>query len=177
MRYIRAVIHQSPDSEDLFSAWPVDAVFEERTRQMSNEIDRMDPDVLLASDPEVLAERLAEQYGVGVPQLLHDQKVMDLLEEIDVRPVGGYRAETAEMYAAEQRTTRATSVTVHLPFEGRHRFAFNIRPTTRSTAGPPRVHEIADNELVIVYATTETDPERIVSHLDHTVAEIDKYLG
>jgi hypothetical protein len=31
------------------------------------EIDGMDPDVLLASDPEALAERIAGQYEVGVP--------------------------------------------------------------------------------------------------------------
>jgi hypothetical protein len=62
VRYIRAVIHQSPDSEDLFSAWSVGAVFGTRTKQMREEIDRMDPDVLLASDPEALAERLAGQY-------------------------------------------------------------------------------------------------------------------
>jgi hypothetical protein len=145
---------------------------------MRGEIDRMDPDVLLASDPEALAERLAGQYEVGVPQLLRDQMFMDPLEEVNLKPVGGFTAEIAEMYAAGQRAMKATGVTVHLPFEGRrHRFVFNMRPTTRSTARPPRVHKIEDDELIVVYATTETDPDRIVSHVNHTVEEIDKYLG
>jgi hypothetical protein len=52
-----------------------------------------------------------------------------------------------------------------------------MRPTTRSTARPPRVHKIEDDELIVVFATTETDPDRIVSHLNRTVEEIDKYLG
>jgi len=177
VRYIRVVIYESRDSQDLFSRWPVSAAFEGRTKEMTGEIERMDPDVLLASDPEALAERLFGQYGIVVPRLLHDQLSMDPLEEVDVRPAGGFTAETADMYAAGQRTMKAARVTVHLPFEGRHPFVFNMRPTTRSTAGPPRIHRIGDNELIVVYETTETDPDRINSHLKHTAEEIDKHLG
>lgn len=177
VQYIQAMIYQPPDSEVLFSQWHVRTVFEGRTKEMTGEIDRMDPDDLLTSDPEALAEHLFEQYGIGVPRLLHDQRYMDPLEEADVRSVGGFTAETADMHAAGQRTIKAARVTVHLPFEGRHPFVFNMRPTTRGTAGPPRVHRIGDNELIVVYETTETEPDRINSYLKRTAEEIDKYLG
>jgi hypothetical protein len=176
VRYNRVVIYQPPNSEALFSGWPVSTVFEGRTKETTGEIDRMDPDVLLASDPETLAEHLFEQYRVDVPRLLHDQRSMDPLEEVDVRTAGGFAAETADMYAVRQRTMKAARVTVHLPFEG-HPFVFNMMPTTRGTAAPPRVHKIGDNELLLVYETTETDPSQITAPLRRTAEEIDKYLA
>jgi hypothetical protein len=177
VRYIQAVIYQAANSEVLFSRWPVSTVYEGRTKEMLGEIDKMDPDVLLTSDPEALAEHFFGQYGIDAPRLLLEQKYRDPLEEIDVRPTGGFTAETADMYAAGQRTMKAARVTVHLPFEGRHPFVFNMRPTTRGTADPPRVHKIGHDELVVVYETTETNPDRITSHLKQTAKEIDKYLG
>jgi len=177
VRYIRAVKYQPPNSEVLFSRWPVSTVFEERTKEMTGEIDQMDPDVLLASDPEALAERLVGHYGVRVTRLLHDQMSMDPLEEVDVRSAGGFTTEIADMYAAGQRAMKAARVTVHVPFEDRYPFVFNIRPTTRSTASPPRVHRIGDDELIVVYETTETDPDRITTRLNRTAEQIDQYLG
>jgi hypothetical protein len=144
---------------------------------MMREIDQMDPRILLASDPKAHAEHLAGKYGVRVPHLLPDQISIDSLEEIDIRPPGGFTAETAEMYAAGQRTMKGTRVTVQVPFEGGHLFVFNMTPTTKSTASPPCVHRIEDDELILVYETTEFDSQVVRSHLDRTVEDIQRYLG
>lgn len=136
----------------------------------------MDPDLLLTEDSDALAERLFKEHvQVNVPRLLHDQRYRDRSQEVDISP-RGFSHLPIDMIEAGSKLLKGTRITIHLPFEG-HPFLFNAIPTTRGTASPPPIYRVQDDELLIVYETTETgDPDQITSALDRTIEDIERYL-
>ncbi len=137
----------------------------------------MDPDLLLTEDSDTLAERLFKEHvQVNVPRLLHDQRYRDRSQEVDIRP-HGFTSLTADMIEAGLESLNGTRITIHLPFKV-HPFLFKATPATRDTASPPRVYRIQEDELLIVYETTETgDPGQVTSALNGMVEDIERYLG
>jgi hypothetical protein len=170
------MIYLPNDTQVLFSQWHIREIFEGRMRSVMGEIDRVDSDLILTEDSNTLAERLFKGHvQVNVPSLLHDHRYMDHSEEVDIKPHGFTRL-TADMIEAGSKFLKGTRITLHLPFEG-HPFVFNVKPTVTDTAGPPRIYRIQENELLIVYETTDSsDPSQIISALNRLVEDIERYL-
>lgn len=172
------MFYMPSDTQVLFSRRHISEIFKGRMQSVMGEIDGMSSDLVLTEDSNALAECLFKEHAqVNAPRLLHDQRYMDHLEEVHIRPHSFTRLTADLMIEAGSKSLKGTRITIHLPFDGQP-FVFNAKPTVTGTADPPHIHRIQEDELLVVYETTETgNSNQITFALNSLVEDIERYLG
>jgi hypothetical protein len=82
---------------------------------------------------------------------------------------------TSELLSGAE-TLKGFRYTFHIPLDG-HPAIFNFAPSTYSSSGPPHVHRLTNEELVIAYDTIGDKAEALKATLDATLTTIRQYFG
>jgi hypothetical protein len=158
-------------SDDLlFSQYGLRAVIENQERKMLEEIDSIDANRLLNTNPEELSAYFEEKYKIAVPQLDQQGIQVDQSEtQVDV----SQDRNRFFLDRSQPFYVKGTTVTFFVPFQG-DKEAFKCRPST-FTLNPPRA-DIAEGEIAFRYTTTEHKADAIKSAFDRDLAEVRKWL-
>lgn len=139
-------------------------------QQMAAEIEAVDPDRLLNSSVDDLAQFFAEKFKIAVPQLDVDNLVVDQREkQVDVSrdPMRNIYDRSRPFYIT------GTEVEVEIPFSGEAE-AFKIQPSTY-TLNPPRA-AVRGSTLTFNIVGTDLGADSVRQEIERTVASIQSYL-
>lgn len=141
-----------------------------QSQQLSAEIERVDPNRLLNTSVEDLAQFFAEKFKIAVPELDVENLVVDQLEkQIDVSrdPMRMIMDGGRPFYVT------GTEIEVEIPFTGEAE-AFKIQPNP-FTLNPPRA-TIRGSILTFSIIGTNLDAEGVRRQIDSTVGSIQSCL-
>ncbi len=154
----------------LFTGADWHAVDRHQRQQMAAEIERVEPDRLLNTSVDDLAQFFAEKFKITVPELNVDNLVVDQREkQIDVSrdPMRHINDRSRPFYIT------GTEIVVEIPFTGEAE-AFKIQPST-FTLNPPRA-AVRGTNLTFNIVGTNLAADGVRREIDSTVASIQSYL-
>jgi hypothetical protein len=154
----------SRQNELLFYKGDIHQVIELQKRNMSGEIQGIDPDRLLNTPIDDLVAYFAEKFRIDVPVLHREQAFLDEPSEthIEMNDFG------------RQIRVPATLITLTVPFEG-EKDMFFIRPSTFDTA-PPRARVNA-SDIVLQITVQNSEQDQVKNTVSRTLDDIERYLG
>jgi hypothetical protein len=156
--------HVSRQNDLLFYKGDLHQVIELQKRNMTAEIQGIDPDRLLNTPVDDLVSYFADKFRIEVPVLHREQALLDEPREtfMEMNDYG------------RQIRVAATLVALTVPFEG-DKDMFFIRPSTFDTA-PPRA-AVNDSAIVLQLTVRNSEEDQVKNTLNRTIDDIERYLG
>lgn len=151
-------------NELLFHKGDINQVVELQKRNMTVEIQAIDPDRLLNTPVDDLIAYFQDKFRIDVPILRREEALLDEPRET-VMEMNDY---------GRQIRVPATLITLTVPFEG-EKDMFFIRPSTFDTA-PPRA-AINNSAVVLQLIVRNSEQDRVKSTLNRALDDIERYLG
>lgn len=154
----------------LFVTYDLDHSLRLTIQKMQQEVEGLDENRLLNTQPEDLKRYLVEKHGIMPITLLRDQWYADHQDApVDVRhdPMRWIEDRSRPAMVAGER------VEVRIPFEGESKLFYSKANTF--TMNPPRA-VIEKNEVVLRYDTPADQPRNIRALVDQTLKEIEQHL-
>ena len=155
----------------LFCSFNLGQVLENQKEALREEVETIEPNQLLNTAHEDLANYLNEKFKLASPRLRREEWMVDTEEtRIDISH-DSMRAvfdRSKPFYVPGQR------LVVEIPFDGEPDL-FYCQPST-STMNPPRA-QVQGGILIITYQLTHDSQRDVRPEIDRTVAEIEQYLG
>lgn len=154
----------------LFIKYDLRGVIEAQEKAMNDEIDGIEGNRLLNTNPEELVNYFKEKYLLLAPKLLEDKISVDQNEsQIDVsNDPNRFIFDRGEPFYIT-----GTKIDFYIPYEG-DKDLFQCQPSTFSL-NPPR-GTITETDLILTYHATDHNGDAIKSEFQRTLDQIKGYL-
>lgn len=154
----------------LFIKYDLHGVIEAQEKAMNEEIDSIEGNRLLNTNPEELVNYFKEKYLLLAPKLIEDKISVDQNEsQIDVsNDPNRFIFDRSEPFYIT-----GTKIDFYVPYEG-DKDLFQCQPSTFSL-NPPR-GTITETDLILTYHATDHNGDAIKSEFQRTLDQIKGYL-
>ena len=155
----------------LFSNYDLRAVMEEQGQKLVGEIDLMDANRLLNTNPQELVAYFEQKYRINVPKIDEQNIQIDQASaQVDVSH------DHNRLIFDRDRPVyiEGTEITFYVPYEG-DKELFKCRPST-FTLNPPRV-QVSEREILFIYQLTSHDAEAVKKQFSRELEEVKKWLS
>ena len=156
----------------LFARQPLNRHIEGLKKQIAHTVAKLDKDYLLNVSDTDLCASLVSENTLEVPVLLRDQAYA--LEPQDAQIDVSHEPRRVIFDRSRPFYITGTAVTVVVPFDGAEE-AFDFQPSTFTTRHVEA--EVADQQLRLVYTTTEPNAESLQNAIDRDLAQVESYLN
>lgn len=155
----------------LFSEYDLSSTIEAHGQKLIEEIDALEANRLLNTNPDELLAYFEEKYHINVPKLDEANIQTDhAVTKVDVT-----RGPNRFLYDSDRPIyIEGTKITFFIAYEG-DKDLFKCRPST-FTFNPPRA-EIGEREISFVYQVTNHDADAIKKQFNREFEEVKKWLS
>lgn len=157
--------------QQLFAQPRVISYIDGLKKQIPRKVAEMDKDYLLNASETDLRDSLVSEMRLDVPVLLRDQ--VYALEPQDAQIDVSQDPRRVIFDRSRPFYVTGTSITVVVPFDG-SKEAFHFQPSTFSTREV--LAEVLDQELRLLYTTTQPDAQSLQNAIDMDLAQVESYL-
>jgi hypothetical protein len=159
------------DHNLLFSELDLRISIEAQGQKLIEEIDSIDANRLLNTNPDGLIAYFEQKYCVNVPKIDDATiQVNQVSTQVDVSH------DTMRVFMDKSRPyyIEGTKITYYVPYEG-DKELFHCRPSTFNF-NPPRA-EVNDNEVLFVYEITDHNAEAVKNQFERDLKEVKEWLS